>query len=326
MTLNTKLQDYLREITGEPLALVRVPESELTGIPFFYCNAYELHKLNWLDKIVIMALPNSDVELSPSEYAQQIEFLNRHFNVPVALVLPHLESYKRKRLIQARIPFVIPGQQLFLPPFADFRERVPRKPIENINQLSAAAQVTLIYHLHKKNADKCSLRELAGKLGYSAMTLSNVCNEFIAAGLCENNQKGKKGKLIFNAAGYELWKLAKPLLSSPVIRKTWMRFEAGRFPLAGMSALTEYTMVNDNSWNTFACRNTMLKKMLKDGQVVEVQDMESADGLFEVWKYAPDTVAKDGCVDRLSLYLSLEDSPDERVQSGLEQLLEEMEW
>jgi hypothetical protein len=31
-------------------------------------------------------------------------------------------------------------------------------------------------------------------------------------------------------------------------------------------------------------------------------------------------------VDRLSLYLSMKDSADERVQSALEMLMEEMEW
>ena len=51
-------------------------------------------------------------------------------------------------------------------------------------------------------------------------------------------------------------------------------------------------------------------------------------GAFEIelWKYAPAHFAQDGTVDRLSLYLSLKDSADERVQSALDVLLGEMEW
>jgi hypothetical protein len=170
------------------------------------------------------------------------------------------------------------------------------------------------------------LRNLAGKLGYSAMTLSNVSVELRATGLCEDSPDGRKRGLAFRFDGNDLWTRAKPLLSSPVIKKIWVRTESCSFPLAGMSALSEYTMINDDNWVTFACRNTRLKKLIKDGRISALQDPENATGLLEVWKYDPDILANNGRVDRLSLYLSMEDRPDERVRSSLDHLLEDMTW
>jgi hypothetical protein len=46
----------------------------------------------------------------------------------------------------------------------------------------------------------------------------------------------------------------------------------------------------------------------------------------ELWSYPPRAVAEGPVVDRLSLFLSLNGTSDERVESALDELLEEMEW
>ncbi|MFA7176805.1 MAG: hypothetical protein WC114_06125, partial [Smithellaceae bacterium] len=53
----------------------------------------------------------------------------------------------------------------------------------------------------------------------------------------------------------------------------------------------------------------------------DVQDYE-----IEVWSYEPALFAMDGVVDRLSLFLSLRDEEDERVEAALEQMMREMQW
>jgi hypothetical protein len=46
----------------------------------------------------------------------------------------------------------------------------------------------------------------------------------------------------------------------------------------------------------------------------------------EVWSYPPKATADGPVVDRLSLYLSLRGTADERVEVALNQLLEDMKW
>ena len=46
----------------------------------------------------------------------------------------------------------------------------------------------------------------------------------------------------------------------------------------------------------------------------------------QVWKYNPKMLSTEGVVDKLSLYLSLKDNDDERIQIELERLINEMSW
>jgi hypothetical protein len=47
---------------------------------------------------------------------------------------------------------------------------------------------------------------------------------------------------------------------------------------------------------------------------------------IEVWSYAPTLFAENGLVDRLSLYLSFEESKDERVEAALEEMMRGQRW
>jgi len=47
---------------------------------------------------------------------------------------------------------------------------------------------------------------------------------------------------------------------------------------------------------------------------------------LETWSYDPRQLSAGPAVDRLSLYLSLEDRRDERVEQAADMLLEDMKW
>jgi hypothetical protein len=47
---------------------------------------------------------------------------------------------------------------------------------------------------------------------------------------------------------------------------------------------------------------------------------------IEIWKYDPELLARKGVVDPLSLYLSLKNIKDERVEMALDTLLEKFQW
>lgn len=47
---------------------------------------------------------------------------------------------------------------------------------------------------------------------------------------------------------------------------------------------------------------------------------------LEIWKYDPKLLSESGLVDPLSLYLSLADTNDERIEGALRDLLEDLRW
>jgi hypothetical protein len=51
---------------------------------------------------------------------------------------------------------------------------------------------------------------------------------------------------------------------------------------------------------------------------------EEADGRMESWKYDPWVLAENGVADPCSLYLSLRESGDERIQKEIQLLIERL--
>jgi len=91
--------------------------------------------------------------------------------------------------------------------------------------------------------------------------------------------------------------------------------------LAGMSALSRRTMIADDRLPTYALPLAIFQDFLEKGACVDSRDAENATARMEIWSYNPHLLSKDPIVDPLSLYLSLRDSADERVQQQLEQLI-----
>jgi hypothetical protein len=54
---------------------------------------------------------------------------------------------------------------------------------------------------------------------------------------------------------------------------------------------------------------------------------EVADGIVvQVWRYEPGMQTKEKTVDRLSLWLSLRDSRDDRIQMALDEIEGKFQW
>ena len=65
----------------------------------------------------------------------------------------------------------------------------------------------------------------------------------------------------------------------------------------------------------------------KDFKALNVAvDKQFGQNEIQVWKYNPQILSSTGVVDKLSLYLSLKDNEDERIQIELERLISEMPW
>ena len=131
-------------------------------------------------------------------------------------------------------------------------------------------------------------------------------------------KKTKEVRLVYY--GKELWEKAMPFLVSPVEKIAFSYYLPSGSLKCGINALSEYTLINEDNSDMYAINRT---------------DMHQSDiptnkeyGLFriEIWKYDPKLLSHTGTVDRLSLYLSLKDNDDERVQIELDNLLNDIQW
>jgi DNA-binding MarR family transcriptional regulator len=194
--------------------------------------------------------------------------------------------------------------------------------------LTPSTQVAIIY-LCTKNADSIvTPTEIAKRLGYSAMTMTRAFNELEDLGIGEFSEEGRERCLRFVGEKKIIWEKSLPQLRSPVKRRLYIRMkDKDRSWLAsGLSALAHYSMLAEPNNPVFALSFADWKKYLQRHPDIELTLQEPHSTEIEIWSYDPTLFSQDGFVDRLSLYLSLRENHDERIESAIDHMMKEMKW
>ncbi len=317
--VTAELRMYLEEISGETPSFQAIPKNELTRVPLFLSVPYEFFRSSVLGRSLILAVVRGAKSSTPQRYADQFRQLQKLFDEQVVLVLPQVNAGDRQRLLRLGVPFIVPRRQMFIPMQIDLREHFPRGPQVHPAQLSGPACLLLLFHLQKSSVEEITFKSIAKLLGYSGMTITVAAGELQSHEICNIEITGREKKLRFAEKGAALWRIAEPLMPTPVLRYARLN---GKVPMAcrsGMSALSVYTDINDDAVPTYA-----IKKGEERSFEVELVSKRSlfdpGDIRIELWRYDPGKLAVNGVVDPLSLYLSLRDMTDERVQGELEKL------
>jgi hypothetical protein len=325
------LAGYLKEVFGEAFRVQVLPAAAVREVPLFLRTAYRFARATLLGRTFLLAMePDGVLTATPTEYAKHAEALRTAMGLPVAMILKPVPTHVRNRLVHQGVPFVVPGRQMFLPFLAlDLREHDDR-PIRGAGTtLTGAAQAVLLGHLLGKPVEGVPLGDVAAAFGYSAMMLSKIAMELAAAGLATATRDGRTRRLRFAMARPDLWARALPLLASPVRLRVWVRQWAGkdvRKVAAGLTALERYTDIADDRVRTYAMTRADLRHAISNGVIVPCEDADEAVAAVEGWRYDPAVLAIEDRADRLSLYLALRETADERVQKELRTLLEGVGW
>ena len=334
MGLQDDVTHYLHDTLGiQPIAS---PWSGAAKLPYYLQDEFELHELKAADRAILLALSRRRKRAPAlSTLRERLDKLKAAASRPVVYVTGALASYERRRLIEQKIPFIVPGNQLYLPDLGiDLREyfRQPRE--ESAEGLSPATQAMVLRALFSKSTQtEWQPAAMARELGYTAMTASRVINELIGAGIAKLDQRGRARWLLMERPPAETWDLIKPRLRTPVKRQFWTpaaALDQQRMPLAGLSALADYSQLTEPAIPVYAVGAAELK-MPGLRNVTEVPVSLPGGCQLQVWAYAPiltrDAKTDDkNTVDPLSLSLSLEESTDERIQLALEKLKEHFPW
>jgi DNA-binding MarR family transcriptional regulator len=320
------LSNYFDRIAGVavPITSVAPPPS----LPLFIRQQFSFAAAEIFGRRIVLAVElTPPEELSANEYARSASFLRDAFGELVVLVMAKLPSYMRSRLVQKCVPFVVPNAQMFLPMLMiDFRERQTKGASPKQDTLLPVSQLVVIYQILRQPTDYISLAQLGEHLAYSPQSMSSAQEQLQEAGICEVRRNGRAIFLDFRVRGRALWEKAEPLMASPVRKTQWIRWgqTRARAVVAGISALSRNTMLAEDPVETYAMRERNVIAALDKGQLIGCNGREDADARMESWKYDPWVVAENGVADRYSLYLSLRNSGDERVQKELKLLLERL--
>jgi len=326
------LKKYLQETLGDDLNPVLLKENETDRLPLFLKAMYQLYLAKLGERVLLLAQMKDENASTIQQIERHFQQIQEIFGSFIVLVAKNIPAFNRKRLIEKGINFIVPGKQLYLPALMiDLRETYS-KPAQKKLTLLPSAQCILLYHiLHREeNIEEIPLKQVAAMFNYSAMAISKAADNLGNHNLCK--LEGTREKFIrFTGNIPELWKNAIPFLVNPVLKLVFADNlpRADFWKKANESALPEYSDMNESRQEYYATDRGNFLRLQRNGQLMNLNDYE---GIYciEVWKYSPavltDGITKKNNVDPLSLYLSLKDNKDERIEIAAEKIIEKYIW
>lgn len=320
---------YLHEILGIAPRFRAWPGAG--KLPYFLQDSFEVRELKVLDRQMLLAIDKRPEKQGLANVRGQMDKLRQLAGIPVVYVTGALASYERKRLIDQKVPFLVPGNQLYLPDLGiDLREYFRKPPAAPDTALSPATQAMLITVLLRQPwSGQWQPAEVVRDLGYTAMTLSRAVKELTVTGIATLRTEGRARWLHTECSAAETWERAQPLLRSPIKRRFWAKpipnWKPPHVKLAGLSALARYSMLSEPQWSSYAVSPAQWKAATQDGVETLPEPLPGACE-WELWHYNPALFPGSDAVDPLSLTLSLQGNTDERVQLALDELKERFPW
>lgn len=323
---NVEIERYLMETLGLKVSIAPWPGA--SGLPFYLQDAYEFAAMEVLGRSYVLLMAR-DAEPGTGELRKRLDKLAELSGATGVFVAQAMSSYQRKRLITQHVPFIVPGNQLYLPDLGlDLREYFRTRQLPSEKGMSPATQALLISALLNPWRTEVHPAELGERLGYTPMTLSRAVRELMAAGLAETVDKGRERWLHFIEGPRATWSRALPLLRSPVGKRLWLWPEPGlveQARVAGESALAEKSLLSEPAAREIALSADQWKLMRHKG-IQLLPRREPGAVMLQVWRYSPEIVEGERLVDPLSLILSLQDVQDERVRQAVDDLQEQLLW
>ena len=311
------IEHYLLDTLG--LTVVLKPWAGKSALPYFLHDEYDFASISLLEAHFVLMLAH-DKTASAVKVRKDKDALEKASGEVAVYVTPRLTSYERKRLVGQRVPFIVPGNQLYLPDLGiDLREYFRRQSETSDKEFSPATQALLMSALLNPWQAEVHPSELTKGLGYTSMTLSRAVKELEQAGLASVVNIRRERWLRFEGNAQAVWTQALPFLRNPVKQTFWAMPHPSvlqQARLAGESALAQATLLAEPEHPVYALSNHQWKHAQQLGMHV-LPSPETGVCRWQLWRYDPNISPIAGVVDPLSLILSLRNEQDERVQQAL---------
>lgn len=317
-------EPYLKENIDDHVTIK--PWHEKNIFPVFLRNNYNFYK--------VMILGTTCILMEAADEMPGIDKLQKHIKQiktltdrQIVLFYKEITRYRRKSLIENRIPFVIEDGQMYLPFLGLDLKKVQENVEKEVKHFTTSGQLAYLYFLYHKN-DVVNMTEFAEKLGFTKMTASRALNGLYHANLITYETGGKTGrsKEYKRISDPEYFLKGRIYLKSPVKKIVYAKTKPLGALTAGLDALAELSMINPPGHPVIAVGREQFDKqkieiiknkdLIKDAQLVEIQ----------LWDYDPKLFSDKHHVDLLSLYASLKEENDERIEQALEGALRGEPW
>lgn len=293
-------------------------------LPLFLLKGYSLFKVTIGGVECIFAEP--EVEVNISSLRKQQKAIERLLETRCVLYLPKATQYAKACFIEENIPFVIANKQIYLPFLGLVLDSRDERRLKPCTYISFLTQKLLLISIYEKWY-RVSVSQAAVRLAVTKTSITRCYDEIEALKLPYLQRKSRAR--LFSAADdvKRMWAELQGILRNPVLQSIGLKnaIEA-ELPLGGLSALSFYSMLGENSYPIYAVAKQHLSKLDLDSSVFAANDENPACVLQEVGYEIP--FGTGAAADPLSVALTLteEDLDDPRVEKSMEEMLEDIVW
>ena len=290
---------------------------EQTLLPYLLTDRYRFRLASLGGTGALFVYPKGEPE-PVSTIKKHFDLIAKSAVVPPVLILEKCTARQRKALIDNHIAFVVEERQIYLPFMGILLQETFSAEGNEKASLLPSAQMLLFYYIYSRRRE-LPMNQLPEKLQLSAMSVSRAVTQLEEVGILSTYKVGVNKIITSDLHGRDLYSQAEGFLRSPVKKQGYLeRAAITEAVKAGLTALSEYTMLNPPGVDTFALKRLPDKSMRMEHSLADA----AAQQCIQLWTYDPGILASGGCVDILSLHQSLRDETDERIQGELEELLE----
>jgi len=328
------LKEYIKHTLGAEIKTDNINGNQLNSLPFFIKEAYNFYRATFYGQEFILVEVKEEKPYTTLQIEKNLQQIKNGLKTKIVLVAENITAINRKRLIEKGVNFIVPGKQLFLPDLLiDLREnfRTGERNRQKEKLLPSAQFILLYKILHRQeNFEQKSFKELAEKFGYTQMAITNAVENLRYHELCRV-EGGKEKNIYFDKEIAHLWHDALPLMINPVLKRVYVDDKPQKpfLLMCNVSALPEYSNMSPSNQQYYAIEKNLFYSLERAGQWENLNEDEGRYCL-EIWKYDPmrlaEKITEDGNVDPLSLYLSLKDTNDERIEMALDTIIEKNIW
>ena len=267
---------------------------------------------------VIVALGDPE-KFRPSALYDQVDVYRRAFDMPIAFSFSFIDKRQRNTLVSKHIPFIAPPSQIYLPFLAlSLADHFPAPKNVSTDKMTASSQMLFLYFLYMVKDQAVIKIQAANDLKMTKMSVTRASQQLLGMNLITQRSVGREQQMKAVNCGGDYFRSAIKYLISPVQRTfiTEMSEKIHSLPDAGETALSNHSMLGGPAIPDKAIYkgNDLLSALQP---LDEKWDSDKELVRIECWKYDPVLFSSEGSVDPVSLFASLRENPDERIQGEL---------
>lgn len=303
-------------ILGQNLILKPIDKSSL---PIIYADE-DLFATE-INNVPVCILKIKDGKWTPKQFVNLANTLERSIRQPIVFYFSNIDRRLVYRLKENNINFIVGNATIYIP---ELMIAYKEQPIYKSGRLVPYAQIILLNYLLKQTQSQMTYKEIQNLTEISYLNVSRGIRSLEVCHLCKLKRLEKTIVVQFNADKAALWSSAQAYLINPIVKISFCdEIKKTDFSIGGISALAEYGDINPEYVTTFVLDKDEYKLLMSKKQIIKDNPY---DGKYriEIWKYNPKQILNGSYVDFLSLFLTLKDNADPRIQKELNKMIEKL--